>query len=797
MTGECIRISGIVQGVGFRPTVWRLAHECGIVGRVWNDAEGVSIHAWGSPESLERLVQRLQAEPPPLARIERIVRTALDAADAAPEEFQIVGSREGAVRTGVTADAATCPECLAEVLDPANRRYRYPFTNCTHCGPRLSIVRAIPYDRANTSMAAFAMCPRCRAEYEDPADRRFHAQPNACGDCGPRVWLTDADGRELPPDAGGDAIETAARLIRAGAIVAIKGIGGIHLACDAGNAAAVDALRARKHRYHKALALLARDLDMVARFAQLSEQEAALLRDRAAPIVVLTAAGEPLAAGIAPGQHTLGFMLPYTPLHHLLVQGMTRPLVLTSGNRSDEPQAIDNADARRRLGRIADYYLLHDRDIVNRLDDSVLRVADGRPRFLRRARGHAPRPLLLPEMFAEAGALLAMGGELKNTFCLLNEGRAIVSQHIGDLEDALTLRDYRHNLDLYRQLFDHRPACVAVDEHPDYLSTRLGRELAQAADLRVMEVQHHHAHIAACLAERGRPLDTRPVLGVALDGLGFGADGSFWGGEFLLADYVGFRRLARFQPVAMPGGTRAMHEPWRNTWAHLARACGWEQVRERYPNLDIVRFLENRPLDVLRAMTDKGLNSPPASSCGRLFDAVAAALGVCRERAAHEGQAAIELEALAAPEFRAQAAMAYPCEVREEGILTLCWRGLWEALLRDLQRGLAPAVIAARFHQGLARAVADTAGELCARHGLDTVALGGGVFQNRLLLEGVAESLRDAGLEVLAPVLLPANDGGLSLGQAAVAAARVICSFSGAASQGRPAEPNPPVPGSP
>jgi hydrogenase maturation protein HypF len=774
MRGECIRVSGIVQGVGFRPTVWRLARECGLVGRVWNDAEGVSIHAWGPPESLENLVLRLQAEQPPLSRIERIVRTSLDEAEEVPGEFRIVASQEGEIHTGVTADAATCPECLSEVMDPANRRYRYPFTNCTHCGPRLSIVRAIPYDRANTSMAAFTMCPRCRAEYENPADRRFHAQPNACGDCGPRIWLVNAEGKALPPDAGHDVIETAARLIREGGILAIKGIGGIHLACDAGNESAVDRLRARKHRYHKALALMARDIAMIARFAEVSAQEAALLRDRAAPIVVLNAAGEALADGVAPGQHTLGFMLPYTPLHHLLMQDMTRPLVLTSGNRSDEPQTIDNEDARRRLGRIADYYLLHDRDIVNRLDDSVLRVADATPRFLRRARGYAPQPILLSAEFAGAGPLLAMGGELKNTFCLLKAGRATLSQHIGDLEDAVTFRDYLHNLELYRDLFDHRPVGIAVDQHPDYLSTRLGREQAQVGGLQLVEVQHHHAHIAACLAEHAVPLDTRPVLGVVLDGLGFGEDGTFWGGEFLLADYAGFRRLACFRPIPMPGGVQAMREPWRNTWAHLYGAFGWEAVRERYADLDIVRFIETKPLKGLQTMAGKRLNSPMASSCGRLFDAVAAAIGVCRDRVSHEGQAAMELESLAAPEFHREARNGYPYELREGEVRTLEWRRLWDALLEDLRRGVSPATIAARFHQGLGLAVADTALALCRESGLDTVVLGGGVFQNRLLLEGVIGTLREAGVRVLSPEKVPANDGGLALGQAAIAAASLI-----------------------
>ena len=497
--------------------------------------------------------------------------------------------------------------------------------------------------------------------------------------------------------------------------------------------------------------------------------------------MVLNASGESLANGVAPGQNTLGFMLPYTPLHHLLMQDMTRPLVLTSGNRSDEPQTIDNADARRRLERIADYYLLHDRDIVNRLDDSVLRVADGQPRFLRRARGYAPQPILLPAEFAGAGPLLAMGGELKNTFCLLKAGRAILSQHIGDLEDAMTFRDYLHNLELYRGLFDHRPACIAVDKHPDYFSTRLGRELAQADGVQLVEVQHHHAHIAACLAEHAVPLDTGPVLGVVLDGLGFGEDGTFWGGEFLLADYSGFRRLARFRPIPMPGGAQAMREPWRNTWAHLYGAFGGEPVRDRYADLDIVRYLETKPLNGLQTMAGKGLNSPMASSCGRLFDAVAAAIGVCRERVSHEGQAAMELESLAAPEFHAESRNGYPYQLREGEIRTLEWRRLWEALLEDLHRGVAPATIAARFHQGLALAVAETAVALCQESALDRVVLGGGVFQNRLLLEGVVGALRRADVRVLSPEKVPANDGGLALGQAAIAAARVIRPFENAA----------------
>ncbi|VAX13472.1 [NiFe] hydrogenase metallocenter assembly protein HypF [hydrothermal vent metagenome] len=765
MVGERIRVTGIVQGVGFRPTVWRLAHVCGLVGQVWNDGKGVLIHVWGSQSALDSFVLRLRSESPPLARVAVVERTPLDHKPEWPGSFRIVESQQGEVHTDVTADAAVCCQCLSEVLDPANRRYRYPFTNCTHCGPRLSIIKAIPYDRANTSMVDFPMCPQCLAEYNDPANRRFHAQPNACPACGPQVWLEHSDGQRLSDD---DVIETAASLIRAGHIVAIKGLGGIHLACDAGNAEAVDALRQRKQRYHKPLALMARDIGMVKYFAELNDAEAQLLNDSTASIVVLDACGEQLAPAVAPGQNSLGFMLPYTPLHHLLMQNMERPIVLTSGNCSDEPQSIDNQDARQRLKQIADYYLLHDRDIINRLDDSVLRVMDGQPRLLRRARGYAPRPILLPDGFPSSAKILAMGGELKNTFCLLQQDRAILSQHIGDLEDVASYRDYQHNLQHYRQLFDFTPSVIAVDRHPSYLSTQWGRAMAAEEDVQLVDVQHHHAHIAACMAEHGMSLESGKVLGVALDGLGLGEDGSLWGGEFLLADYRGFQRLAHFQPIPMLGGAQAMREPWRNTFAHLCASLGWQQVAEDYPRLEIVNFLNDRPLATLQTMQDKGLNSPLASSAGRLFDAVAAALGVCRERAAFEGQAAIELEALAAAHFDAQADFAYGVEQQGD---CLSWTPLWSSLLRDLAEEVVPGIIAARFHHGLVNAVVETAASLCHQHKVDTVVLGGGVFQNRLLLQRSSLLLRQEQLRVLSPVTVPANDGGLSLGQAVIALA--------------------------
>jgi hydrogenase maturation protein HypF len=448
---------------------------------------------------------------------------------------------------------------------------------------------------------------------------------------------------------------------------------------------------------------------------------------------------------------------------------MDRPIVLTSGNRSDEPQTIDNPDARRRLGDIADYYLLHDRDIVNRLDDSVLTISDGEPRFLRRARGYAPDSLLLTDALSNEAAVLAMGGELKNTFCLLKGGKAIVSQHMGDLEDAVTYDDFQNNLALYQRLFDFTPDVIVVDKHPNYLSTRYGRQVAAETDTPLLEVQHHHAHIAACLAEHAVAPDGGPVLGVALDGLGYGEDATIWGGEFLLADYHGFERVGHFQGVAMPGGTQAILQPWRNTFAHLSACLGWDRVEREFPELEIVAFLSAKPLGPLQQMIAQGVNSPLASSAGRLFDAVAAALGVCREAASYEGQAAIELEALARPSFNDQAGSGYPCDW-EDGVLG--WASLWEALLADIAAGQETGVIAARFHAGLAAAVARVAAELCSDRGVDTVALNGGVVQNRLLLEAASRDLRMRGLRVLSPTRLPANDGGVSFGQAVIAAAR-------------------------
>lgn len=752
-----IRVRGRVQGVGFRPAVWRIARALGLSGEVRNDAEGVLIRVAGDDAAIAGLLDRLEREPPPLARIDGIERRAVFT--PCTPGFVIADSADGAARTEIAPDAAICIACAREVLDRTQRRHRYGFANCTQCGPRFSIVRAIPYDRGTTTMARFALCDACGGEYRNPADRRFHAEAIACPACGPRASLV--------PRTSGDAIEAAALLLRRGHIGAVKGLGGYQLACDATDAAAVSRLRAAKHRETKPFALMARDLDVIRRYSAVSPEEARLLADSAAPIVLLRATGETLPDAVAPGLATLGFMLPTTPLHLLLLREIDRPVVMTSGNPTDEPQITDDDEALARLGRIADFVLTHDRAIAVRIDDSVVRVMAGAPRVLRRGRGFAPAFLQLPPGFAAAPELLAAGGELKATFCLLKDGAAILSQHIGDLEDARTFDDYRRGIAHYAMLFGHAPKVIAADLHPEYLSSKHARETG----LRLIEVQHHHAHVAACLAENGRAIDASPVLGIVLDGLGWGDDGTIWGGEFLLADYRGARRLGMFRAVAMPGGTAAIREPWRNLYAHLL-AAGLEP-EERHALLD--------------AMIRGGVNSPMASSCGRLFDAVAAALDVCRDRQSHEGEAASRLEALVCERtlheeddtlsyrFGSDAPCTQPPHARGAEVLRCVDpRPMWHAVLGDLSSGTPHGVIAARFHKGLAIAVTAVAHSLADQACCDTVALSGGCFQNAVLFEQTECRLRGMGFTVLSHSRVPANDGGLALGQAAVAAARLI-----------------------
>ena len=794
---ERLRVSGTVQGVGFRPTVWRIASELGICGSVINDAQGVSIVAVAAPESIDALAQRLRSEAPPLARIDSLERARIALPSALPQRFVIGPSQSGMAADvalpGVAADFAMCERCVAELFDPFARRFRYPLTNCTHCGPRLSFVTGVPYDRALSTMADFPLCAACRAEYESPADRRFHAQPIACHACGPKVRLRRLDGRAFTIDSDSfvDDCDAAGSLLARGQIVAIKGLGGYQIACDATQPEAVARLRTLKRREAKPFALMAANVDAVRAWCEVSGAEALALKSAAAPIVLLArcnAAAEPaIAEGVAPGLNTLGFMLPSTGLHHLVLRRMTRPIVLTSGNLSDEPQAVSLDRLAQRFGTGIDFVLDHERAIARRIDDSVLRVVDGEPRVLRRARGFAPAPIALPPGFENAPHVLAYGGELKNTFCLLRNGQAVLSQHIGDLADAATHADYRRALGDLQSFFAFEPQQRACDAHPEYLSTQLAHADAALAGQSATEVLHHHAHIAACLVDNGWPLDAGPVLGVALDGLGYGQEGELWGGEFALADYRSFERRGTFKPVALLGGEQAMREPWRNTYAHLMAEMKWPSFTLNYSALELHAFIESKPRAVFDSMLDKRLNSPLASSCGRLFDAVAAAMGLCREHAAYEGQGAVEMEARVDREVlrRDAEGLGYPfaiARLKGSHLPYIEPLAMWSALLGDLALGTPVPTMAARFHQGLARAIVKMIDKLVQSDNavgdpdrpLRHVALSGGVFQNKVLAERVCALLRGAGYIVLMHRRVPCNDGGLALGQAAVAAARAL-----------------------
>jgi len=776
---EEIRVCGIVQGVGFRPTVYRLAKVFGLKGEVYNDGEGVLIRVSGSEEEITDFVNKLYQECPHLARINEVIRSPyLGEFDF--NDFVISRSVNSVVKTEISPDAAICPQCQREIFDPFSRYFRYPFTNCTHCGPRLTIIRAIPYDRNNTSMANFSMCKECEKEYQDVENRRFHAQPVACFVCGPRAWLERADGKPVISDMFSmlDDLDAVCTLLQKGEIVAIKGLGGFHLACDATLQNAVQKLRNRKYRYHKPLALMARDINIISEYCYINDLEKQLLTSSAAPIVLLKIKdNSKLASDLAPGQNTLGFMLPYTPLHHLILRRMKVPIVLTSANISNEPQCINNEDAKDKLSKIADYFLLHNRDIVNRVDDSVVRVIDNKIQTLRRARGYAPAPIILPPGFEKIPPILAMGSELKNTFCLLREGEAILSQHLGDLENASAFNAYQETLNLYLNLFQHKPEIIAIDKHPEYLSSKLGKELATVNNIKLAEIQHHHAHIAACMAENQISLDTKPILGIAFDGLGYGEDGTLWGGEFLLADYQSFQRLATFKPMPMIGGKQAIYQPWRNTYSELIKAFSWEEIQEKYRDLAIIKFLENKNPKLLNQIIEKGINSPLTSSVGRLFDAVAAAIGICPEQCSYEGQAAIEMEAIADTNIlnNDKETLNYSFKLEKSAnIYYIDTSPTWREILDDIKQHISSSEIAAKFHQSLAIAMVTTVKKLRQEHEFKQIVLTGGVFQNQILLKQVKMRLEKLEINVLTHSIVPTNDGGLSLGQSVIAAAKYL-----------------------
>ncbi|ACZ00106.1 MULTISPECIES: carbamoyltransferase HypF [Thermomonospora] len=759
-----IRVEGVVQGVGFRPFVYGLAGKYGLAGFVGNDTRGVIVEAEGSAPALAEFAAALAHQPPPLAVVERI--TSERTAPTGERGFRIIDSLPGpqpavpkqqAPETAgwpqalVAADTATCAACLAEIADPSARRYRYPFTNCTDCGPRFTIVRDVPYDRCRTTMAGFAMCADCAREYADPADRRFHAQPVCCPACGPTLRLVDAAGRQL----AGDPIVAAARRLHDGKILAIKGLGGYHLAVRADLERAVAALRARKHREDKPFAIMAADLAAARTLVRLEEGAERALTGPARPIVLLPRRVDaPVAESVAPGARELGVMLPYTPLHHLLARRLGRPFVLTSGNLSDEPIAYRDEDALQRLAPVADAFLVHDRPIQVRTDDSVVRLFRGRVLPVRRSRGYVPAPIPVKRPFPRP--VLACGAELKNTFCVGKGPHAFVSHHIGDLENYATLRSFTEGIEHFCRLLDVRPQVVAHDLHPEYLSTKYALE---NCDAEPVAVQHHHAHIASCLADNGA---TGPVIGVALDGLGYGPDGTLWGGELLIADLVDFERAGHLETVPMPGGTAAIREPWRMAAAYLDALYG-----DDVPDLAVVRRNAERWAAMV-SLARTGTNAPLTSSAGRLFDAVAAIL--CgRDAISYEGQAAIELERRVDPHETG----GYAVTVQDGPPLIIRGGDLVRATVGDLANRVGHGRIAARFHNGLARALIHAVQLLRDRTGLRTVALSGGVFQNMTLLERVVTGLERLEFRVLVHSRVPPNDGGISLGQAVIAAARI------------------------
>ena len=749
------RVQGAVQGVGFRPHAFRLASELGLGGWVENDARGVVCEVEGPSPRIDAFFSRLLAEAPPLARVEEVRRRELDL--RGERSFTIRTSEHGgAQQTEIVPDTATCSDCLAELWDAADRRYRYPFVNCTNCGPRFTIVRGVPYDRPLTTMAGFAMCVDCRAEYEDPRDRRFHAQPNACPACGPTLSALRPEGACL--GRGEDALAVAAEALRDGRIVAVKGLGGYHLACLAHDAEAVATLRARKHREDKPFALMARDLADALELVDMGEEERALLLSAARPIVLARRrASAQVAPAVAPSSPDLGVMLPYSPLHHLLLADTEAPLVMTSGNVADEPIAYRDEDAMARLSSVADLLLVHDRPIHTRTDDSVVRVvaaAEPQTLVLRRSRGYVPRAIRLP-----GGAhreLLACGAELKSTFCLAKEGRAWVSHHIGDLRNWETLSSFREGIEHLQRLLAVAPTVIAHDLHPDYLSTRYALERPEAT---LVAVQHHHAHLAACLAEHG---ESGPAVGAIYDGTGLGSDGAIWGGELLVGDLRGFERVG---PPPAGARCRAAMPPYASPGGWLAPGSRPRSSRRSRPcrAASRSRSRKGRWREVAR-LAHSGL-SPQTTSMGRLFDAAAALCGV-RATVSYEGQAAIELEAGCG-----EPASGYEMPVLQSGgVLVIDPRPTLLELHADIERGVAVGEVASRLHAAVASATAAACEQAASARGLETVVLSGGVFQNGRLLEATAEGLRRAGLRVLVPEALPPNDGGIAYGQAAIAA---------------------------
>ena len=756
-------IEGIVQGVGFRPFIYQLAGRYNLTGFVSNTSAGVVVEVEGLSEKIQEFQISIPSESPPLAHISAV--TWEEISPESDKQFSIVASKAGNERTAlISPDVCICSQCLSEMMDPLDRRHRYPFINCTNCGPRYTIIKDVPYDRAATTMKAFSMCPVCNEEYHNPGSRRFHAQPNACWDCGPVTSLHGNNGENLPCD---DPVQKTIELLSEGHILAIKGLGGFHLAVDAANHKAVVRLRRRKHREEKPLAIMVKDLEIARKIAHVSPSEEVLLTSRQRPIVLLKKRrSHGLSPQVAPRNRDVGIMLPYTPLHYLLMEGPYFALVMTSGNRSEEPIAIHNEEAFQRLRNIADYFLVHNRDIHLRSDDSVLRVVSQIPRQIRRSRGYVPAPVFLHETMKEMPSVLALGGELKNTVCLTKENRAFLSQHIGDLENMETVDFFQMTISHLKRILDISPRVIARDQHPDYLSSRYANDQQECPSI---AIQHHHAHIVGCLAENGI---SGPVIGLAMDGAGLGPDGAIWGGEVMTADLVSFKRKAHLGYVPLPGGDAAAREPWRMALIYLHRA-----FRDKLFHLPIpfVQDLDRERAELVLQIAEKGIRSPFTSSCGRLFDAVSALLGI-RKIIAFEGQAAIELEMRLNPGEKGK----YPWELKTDGEeMLMVMDDTIRAIVEDLIQGRSSGIISARFHNTLIALFLDVCSKIREETGITEIALSGGVFQNASLLRGLSDALLQSDFHVYTHARVPANDGSLSLGQA-VCAGMVSVGYPGA-----------------
>jgi hydrogenase maturation protein HypF len=751
-----ISVRGVVQGVGFRPFIYQIATRYNLNGWACNTSEDVQIEVEGKPEAIEKFLVALREQAPPRASVEGISITHLTRR-VKFEKFEI---RHSVAQKGkyqlISPDIATCQDCLKEIFHPSDRRYRYPFTNCTNCGPRFTIIEDIPYDRPLTTMRNFKMCPDCQREYDDPLNRRFHAQPNACPKCGPKLELLDTNGNLLKVD---DVITTASQILREGRIVAIKGLGGFLLACDATNETAVNLLRQRKQRPAKPLAIMVTSIEEARKHCYVNKEEEKLLASPYSPIVLLRwKPKSSVSPAVAPNLKYLGVMLPYTPIHHLLLRETNLPLVMTSGNLSEEPIAKDNDEAVRRLAGIPDYFLVHNRDIYARYDDSVTIVEKGVPQLIRRARGYAPYPIHLS---FKGQQILGVGAEEKNTFCLTRDDYAFVSQHIGDMENLETMEHFTNTIELYKKLFRIEPRIIAHDLHPDYLSTKYAQELAaNSPELKLIPVQHHHAHIVSGMVDNGI---TTPVIGVAFDGTGYGTDGTIWGGEFMVADYCGFNRMGHFEYLPLPGGAQAIKKPYRTVIGYIQSLFDENNLK----NFAFLEHIDPDEMRIIQRQMEQKINSPLTSSCGRLFDAVSALIGV-RSEIQYDAQAAIELEMLACDEENENSV--FPFTIVEQNSVNLIKvKELFSAIIKDLQNNVSQARIAARFHNTVARIILNVCQAIYKETDITQVVLSGGVFQNRLLLRRAVSLLEAEDFKVFTHRQVPTNDGGISLGQAIVA----------------------------